>query len=458
MSILGSKAAMDVAMLVEQYRQQRHVTDKYIKEHESKEEMRIALIEFYKSQGIDNVTPEMIDDGIKAYEKNRFTFNGFKGSSLSALIAKAFVRAYPSRFMLLIVLIVTSSIFLAGIYTLNKVSASMAELKISTAIDSASSLENSINKRITRNRDFLLSASDESRNISGEFNYSKSFVSIEKSELQKLISDALSINKMAHKEHSRISEEAKALMESSEEIDIEKASSNIVMSYSLEVEPILKSADASESIIRSKLENLAKIKEAEKDISVIEKSSLFIQSKEKPQVSSAYSSAVFEIATGDGGAAKGLIEKLKLALKGGLEKSFPTKIQNKAQTETGNKKPNEDKLNFKLIEGDNSIKPMPKELVENTVTGGNLEDKLALISNRSALSEAGKEAENIVDVMVNITKALLSIVGAFILALGMYGLHKDMSTGSNRGSQKAIVRVILGAALLGASPVLNMML
>lgn len=445
MSILGSKAAMDVAMLVEQYRQQRHVTDKYIKEHESKEEMRIALIEFYKSQGIDNVTPEMIDDGIKAYEKNRFTFNGFKGSSLSALIAKAFVRAYPSRFMLLIVLIVTSSLFLAGIYTLNKVSASMAELKISTAIDSASSLENSINKRITRNRDFLLTASDESRNISGEFNYSKSFVSIEKSELQKLISDALSINKMAHKEHSRISEEAKALMESSGEIDIEKASSNIVMSYSLEVEPILKSADASESIIRSKLENLAKIKEAEKDIGVIEKSSLFIQSKEKPQVSSAYSSAVFEIATGDGGAAKDLIEKLKLALKGGLEKSFPTKIQNKAVTETENKKPNEDKLN-------------PKELVENTVTGGNLEDKPVLINNRSALSEVGKEAKNIVDVIVNITKALLTIVGVFILTLGMYGLHKDMSTGSNRGSQKAIVRVILGAALLGASPVLNMML
>lgn len=445
MSILGSKAAMDVAMLVEQYRQQRHVTDKYIKEHESKEEMRIALIEFYKSQGIDNVTPEMIDDGIKAYEKNRFTFNGFKGSSLSALIAKAFVRAYPSRFMLLIVLIVTSSLFLAGIYTLNKVSASMAELKISTAIDSASSLENSINKRITKNRDFLLSASDESRNISGEFNYSKSFVSIEKSELQKLISDALSINKMAHKEHSRISEEAKALMESSGEIDIEKASSNIVMSYSLEVEPILKSADASESIIRSKLENLAKIKEAEKDIGVIEKSSLFIQSKEKPQVSSAYSSAVFEIATGDGGAAKDLIEKLKLALKGGLEKSFPTKIQNKAVTETENKKLNEDKLN-------------PKELVENTVTGGNLEDKPVLINNRSALSEAGKEAKNIVDAIVNITKALLTIVGVFILTLGMYGLHKDMSTGSNRGSQKAIVRVILGAALLGASPVLNMML
>lgn len=445
MSILGSKAAMDVAMLVEQYRQQRHVTDKYIKEHESKEEMRIALIEFYKSQGIDNVTPEMIDDGIKAYEKNRFTFNGFKGSSLSALIAKAFVRAYPSRFMLLIVLIVTSSLFLAGIYTLNKVSASMAELKISTAIDSASSLENSISKRITKNRDFLLSASDESRNISGEFNYSKSFVSIEKSELQKLISDALSINKMAHKEHSRISEEAKALMESSGEIDIEKASSNIVMSYSLEVEPILKSADASESIIRSKLENLAKIKEAEKDIGVIEKSSLFIQSKEKPQVSSAYSSAVFEIATGDGGAAKDLIEKLKLALKGGLEKSFPTKIQNKAVTETENKKLNEDKLN-------------PKELVENTVTGGNLEDKPVLINNRSALSEAGKEAKNIVDAIVNITKALLTIVGVFILTLGMYGLHKDMSTGSNRGSQKAIVRVILGAALLGASPVLNMML
>lgn len=97
MTILNTQAAMNVALLVDQYRHQRQAMEKYLNQHESRAELEKALTEFYQRQGITDVTPEMIKAGIEAYEKNRFTYKGVQGGWMAQKIASLYLRAFKYR-------------------------------------------------------------------------------------------------------------------------------------------------------------------------------------------------------------------------------------------------------------------------------------------------------------------------------------------------------------------------
>jgi hypothetical protein len=97
-NILTTQAAMDVALLVDEYRHQHQAIEKYLNQYESRQEMETALTAFYTRQGIVDVTPEMIKAGIEAYEKKRFTYKGVQGNWLVQKVASLYLWAFPYRF------------------------------------------------------------------------------------------------------------------------------------------------------------------------------------------------------------------------------------------------------------------------------------------------------------------------------------------------------------------------
>lgn len=99
-NILTTQAAMDVALLVDEYRHQHQAIEKYLNQYESRQEMETALTAFYNRQGIVDVTPEMIKAGIEAYEKKRFTYKGVQGNWLTQKVASLYLWAFPHRFVI----------------------------------------------------------------------------------------------------------------------------------------------------------------------------------------------------------------------------------------------------------------------------------------------------------------------------------------------------------------------
>ncbi len=99
-NILTTQAAMDVTLLVDQYRHQHQAMEKYLTQYDNRQELETALAEFYKRQGITDVTPEMIKAGIEAYEQNRFTYKGVQGGWLAQKAAALYLTLFPYRMVL----------------------------------------------------------------------------------------------------------------------------------------------------------------------------------------------------------------------------------------------------------------------------------------------------------------------------------------------------------------------
>lgn len=96
-AILNSKAAMDVAVLVDQYRHQHVAAEQVLEQFASRGEMERALVAFYQRQGISDVTPEMVKAGIEAYERDRLTFKGVQGNALTRKLVNLYVRFSEHR-------------------------------------------------------------------------------------------------------------------------------------------------------------------------------------------------------------------------------------------------------------------------------------------------------------------------------------------------------------------------
>lgn len=99
-NILTTQAAMDVTLLVDRYRHQHQAMDKYLTQYDNRQELETALAEFYKRQGITDVTPEMIKAGIEAYEQNRFTYKGVQGGWLVQKTSALYLALFPYRLVL----------------------------------------------------------------------------------------------------------------------------------------------------------------------------------------------------------------------------------------------------------------------------------------------------------------------------------------------------------------------
>ena len=99
-NILTTQAAMDVTLLVDRYRHQHQAMEKYLTQYDNRQELETALAEFYKRQGITDVTPEMIKAGIEAYEQNRFTYKGVQGGWLTKKASALYLTLFPYRLIL----------------------------------------------------------------------------------------------------------------------------------------------------------------------------------------------------------------------------------------------------------------------------------------------------------------------------------------------------------------------
>lgn len=89
--ILSTKAAMDVAQAVDRYRHQNYADEQILKHYTSRKDMEKALYDFYRRQGIDDVSPELIGAVIEEHERKRFTHQLPKMSLLKRVIAQSYI-------------------------------------------------------------------------------------------------------------------------------------------------------------------------------------------------------------------------------------------------------------------------------------------------------------------------------------------------------------------------------
>lgn len=91
MSILQSRAAMEATALIDQYRHESMALQRYLNVDADRKELADALREFYIRQGVTDVTQEMIDAAVEAFQRDRFTYRGFQGGALAKAVAKAYL-------------------------------------------------------------------------------------------------------------------------------------------------------------------------------------------------------------------------------------------------------------------------------------------------------------------------------------------------------------------------------
>lgn len=92
MSILQSRAALDATVLIDQSRQENMAIQSYLNVDAKRKELAGLLTEYYQRQGVTDVTPEMIEEGVALLERDRFTYKGFAGGALAKAVAKAYIK------------------------------------------------------------------------------------------------------------------------------------------------------------------------------------------------------------------------------------------------------------------------------------------------------------------------------------------------------------------------------
>lgn len=451
MSILNSKAAMDIALLVEKYRQQRHVTDKYIREHESKDALREELVRFYKSQGIDNVTPEMVDAGIEAYEKNRFTFSGFKGSQASSFIANKILKAYPLRFMLLFLLVIVPPITIAGlygvVYGIDQVEATMAESKRSDIDSFLAKIKAEKNKSISQYKSRLILAQSDISIDMNDFSYSKSFVQSEISEIKKLVAAAASDSKILESGLEKTSADMDLSISSASSLSAEDEKKRIVDEYERSTDSLSKSINVNLSSAEKRFKNISNLRIAERDILIIQGSVFFKKMTEKTKVADLHSRAIFEMTVGDGLSALDLILTLRDEIKEGLttkEKLIPepeVKQSRPAPIELRTTHNND--LHKELIQIEDPVETGTQERLAGEILGG--------MFNAARISEMSDSTNSFLVTLSNIMKAMLSIAGLIYIASGIFNMTRD---GDDRFSD-GLFRMISGMILVSSSLAIN---
>lgn len=92
MSILQSRAALDATVLIDQSRQENMAIQSYLNVDAKRKELAELLTDYYRRQGVTDVTPEMIEEGVALLERDRFTYKGFAGGVLAKAVAKTYIK------------------------------------------------------------------------------------------------------------------------------------------------------------------------------------------------------------------------------------------------------------------------------------------------------------------------------------------------------------------------------
>lgn len=168
-NILNTQAAMNVTLLVDQYRHQHQAMDKYLNEYDNRQELEAALSAFYARQGITDVTPEMIKAGIEAYEQNRFTYKGVQGGWMARKVSALYLALFPHRFILPFVLaggIAAPFLVMGGINAMSNMARDSRLAELNASIAEAHQREDKV---LGTFRDVI----NDSKNVLASFDLSK---------------------------------------------------------------------------------------------------------------------------------------------------------------------------------------------------------------------------------------------------------------------------------------------
>ena len=94
-SVMNTPSAMAIAASIDDMRHERLSLDKHLNLHEDKLALEEGLREFYRRNGVNDVTPELIEKAVAAYKKDRFTFKGWGGSTFGLKIAQGYLWLQP---------------------------------------------------------------------------------------------------------------------------------------------------------------------------------------------------------------------------------------------------------------------------------------------------------------------------------------------------------------------------
>lgn len=102
-SLMSTPSAMAIAASIDNMRHERLSLDRYLSLHQDRQTLEAEFAEFYRRNGVNDVTPEIIEKAVAAYKKDRFTHKGWSGSTVEHAIARAYLWFQPQWKKLVVV-------------------------------------------------------------------------------------------------------------------------------------------------------------------------------------------------------------------------------------------------------------------------------------------------------------------------------------------------------------------
>jgi polyhydroxyalkanoate synthesis regulator phasin len=94
-SLMNTASAMAIAASIDNMRQERLSLDRYLTLHQDRQALESGFTEFYKRNGVSDVTPDIIEKAVAAYKKDRFTYKGWSGTSWGKTLALSYLWFQP---------------------------------------------------------------------------------------------------------------------------------------------------------------------------------------------------------------------------------------------------------------------------------------------------------------------------------------------------------------------------
>jgi len=94
-NLMNTPSAMAIAASIDNMRHERLSNENYLKLHQDRQALEAEFAAFYRRNGVEDVTPEMIEKAVAAYKKDRFTYKGWSGSTFSRSLASAYLWLQP---------------------------------------------------------------------------------------------------------------------------------------------------------------------------------------------------------------------------------------------------------------------------------------------------------------------------------------------------------------------------
>lgn len=161
MSILQSRAALDATVLIDEYRHESMALQRHLNADADRKELADALKEFYHRQGVTDVTQEMIDAAVEAYQRDRFTYRGFQGSALAKAVASVYLGVNKNIGPILIGMFLITGVSFATVYSQNKLETSRYSnlvKEISTQHDQYTAAAAKVKRFVDDQKDWLAAA------------------------------------------------------------------------------------------------------------------------------------------------------------------------------------------------------------------------------------------------------------------------------------------------------------